>query len=73
MAFGVSKAVRAVLAGVSALLWRTLERTGLRRTRAAPPRSTGFLHGLHVPDDFDRMHADEIQAMFEGRSPGAGR
>ena len=31
-------------------------------------RRTGFLKGLLVPDDFDQMYADEIQAMFEGRS-----
>ena len=30
-------------------------------------RRTGFLRGFLVPDDFDRMGADEIQAMFEGR------
>ena len=71
--FRVSKVVLAALAGARALLSRTLERGGLRRTRAAPPRRTGFLSGLEVPDDFDRMHADEIQAMFEGRSSGAGR
>jgi flagellar biosynthesis/type III secretory pathway ATPase len=69
----VSKAVRAVLAGVGALLPRILERAGLRRTRAAPPRRTGFIRGLQVPDDFDEMYADEIQAMFEGHSSGAGR
>ena len=73
MAFRASKAVRAVLARVSALLPRTLARAGLRRTRAAPPRRTGFLQGLQVPDDFDDMYADEIQAMLEGRSSGAGR
>lgn len=68
IAFRVSKAVRAALAGVRSLFSRTLERAGLRRTRAAPPRRTGFLRGLQVPDDFDRMYAAEIQAMFEGRS-----
>lgn len=31
-------------------------------------RRTGFLRGFLVPDDFDRMAADEIQEMFEGRS-----
>ena len=73
MAFRVSKAARAVLAGVSALLSLTLERARLRRPPPAPPPRTGFLRGLQVPDDFDEMYADEIQAMFEGRSPGAGR
>lgn len=68
MEFRVPKVVRAALAGVSALLSRTLERAGLRGTRAATPRRTGFLRGLRVPDDFDVMYADEIQAMFEGRS-----
>lgn len=34
----------------------------------APPARLGFLAGAFtVPDDFDRMAADEIQAMFEGR------
>lgn len=27
---------------------------------------TGFLRGISVPDDFDRMGADEIETMFEG-------
>ena len=31
------------------------------------PRRTGFLKGqVDVPDDFDEMFADDIQAMFEG-------
>ncbi len=73
MAYRVSKAARGVLAGVSALLSHILERAALRRSRATPPQRTGFLPGVQVPDDFNEMYADEIQAMFEGRSSGAGR
>ena len=37
------------------------------------PRRTGFLKGqIDIPDDFDTMGGDEIQAMFEGRD-GQGR
>ncbi len=31
------------------------------------PRRTGFLPGLSVPPDFDRMGVGEIEAIFEGR------
>jgi len=35
---------------------------------AAPPQKLGFMQGQgNVPDDFDRMGAKEIEAMFEGR------
>ncbi|MDE2696461.1 MAG: type II toxin-antitoxin system prevent-host-death family antitoxin [Chloroflexota bacterium] len=37
-------------------------------TQGTTGRRTGFLRGFLVPDDFDRMAADEIQEMFEGRS-----
>ncbi len=31
-----------------------------------PPQRIGFMEGqFKVPDDFDRMHAEEIRAMFE--------
>ncbi len=34
---------------------------------ADAPRRTGFLKGqIDIPDDFDTMFAEEIQAMFEG-------
>lgn len=34
-----------------------------------PPTRTGFLKGqIDAPDDFDSMGADEIRALFEGRS-----
>lgn len=30
-------------------------------------RRVGFLDGqIEIPDDFDRMYADEIAALFEG-------
>ncbi|MCY4616653.1 MAG: hypothetical protein OXC71_09735 [Chloroflexi bacterium] len=51
---------------------RALRRGGPIRAGTPPtgsPRRTGFLRGYTVPDDFDRMAADEIQAMFEGRQP----
>lgn len=39
----------------------------------APLRPTGFLGAMKgqftVPDDFDRMAEEEIQAIFEGRDP----
>ena len=34
----------------------------------AAPRRVGFLPGLTVPDDFDRMAGAEIEEMFGGRS-----
>ena len=39
------------------------------------PRSlVGFLSGrIIVPDDFDRMGADELAAQFEGTGPAASR
>lgn len=38
----------------------------------APAQSrTGFLKGqIDIPEDFDRMFAPEIQALFEGRAGG---
>ncbi len=34
---------------------------------AAAPKRIGFLEGqFEVPEDFDTMFAEEIQAMFEG-------
>ncbi|MBV0891366.1 type II toxin-antitoxin system prevent-host-death family antitoxin [Paracoccus sp. Z118] len=37
------------------------------------PRRTGFLKGkVDIPEDFDDMFADEIQAMFEGKYDGSG-
>ena len=37
-----------------------------------PPKNRlGFLSGqFQVPDDFDTMGADDVQAMFEGRREG---
>jgi prevent-host-death family protein len=38
---------------------------------APEPRRTGFLRGaFEVPEDFDRIGAEEIAAMFEGRAGG---
>ena len=37
------------------------------------PRRLGFMQGqFKVPDDFDTMFEDEIQAMFEGKYDGSG-
>ena len=37
------------------------------RLEAEPPRRLGFLQGqFNVPEDFDRMAADDIQTLFEG-------
>ena len=30
------------------------------------PKRLGFMPGIQIPDDFDTMCADEIEAMFEG-------
>ena len=36
---------------------------------AMPVKRTGFMVGeMTVPDDFDEMGRDEIEAMFSGRS-----
>lgn len=38
---------------------------------APEPRRLGFLAGTgSVPEDFDRMAADDIADMFEGKSAG---
>ncbi len=46
----------------------------VRVTAVEPPAKKsrlGFLDGqFQVPDDFDTMMADEIQAMFEGKYKG---
>jgi len=37
-------------------------------TRDSAPRRIGFLPGISVPDDFDRMGEEEIGNMFGGQS-----
>ena len=37
-------------------------------TSDSAPQRTGFLSGIAVPDDFDRMGGEEIEAMFGGGS-----
>jgi prevent-host-death family protein len=40
---------------------------------ATPPRRLGFLEGQgRIPDDFDRMGGDSIEALFGGASPAPG-
>ena len=36
------------------------------QTYSEPPRRTGFMPELVVPEDFNTMMADEIAEMFEG-------
>ena len=36
---------------------------------ATPPRIDFLAGAFTVPEDFDRMGADEIRAMFEGEAP----
>ena len=39
----------------------------LDNSESKPPRRLGFMEGeIEVPDDFDRIDADEIQRLFEG-------
>ncbi len=39
----------------------------LVRFQETPPQRIGFMEGqFEVPDDFDRMFAEEIKAMFYG-------
>jgi prevent-host-death family protein len=43
--------------------------TRIDQADISPKRRTGFLAGqFSVPDDFDRMHAEEIVRLFEGDS-----
>ncbi|MDE0152887.1 MAG: hypothetical protein OXN23_03340 [Gammaproteobacteria bacterium] len=41
--------------------------TAMAASKPGTKRRTGFLDGqIEIPDDFDRMYADEIIALFEG-------
>jgi prevent-host-death family protein len=44
--------------------------SAIEETATPRMKRIGFLKdaGFAVPDDFDEMYAEEIQAMFEGRS-----
>ena len=67
----LSKLVQAAVDGepfVIARAGKPLVKVVALETEGTQGRRTGFLSGLLVPDDFDEMYADEIQAMFEGRS-----
>ena len=67
----LSKLVQAAVDGepfVIARAGKPLVKVVALESQGTQGRRTGFLKGLLVPDDFDRMYADEIQAMFEGRS-----
>ena len=38
----------------------------LEAPETVPVKRTGFLPGISVPDDFDRMDEDTIGGLFEG-------
>ena len=65
----LSKLIEAAVRGepfIIAKAGKPLVRVSMLEER--PPQRTGFLKGqVEVPEDFDRMFEEEIQAMFEGR------
>lgn len=68
----LSKLVQSAVDGepfVIARAGKPLVKVVALEAQGAQGRRTGFLQGLGllVPDDFDQMAADEIEAMFEGR------
>lgn len=64
----LSKLVEAAAAGESFVIARAGKPlVKVMRLEAEPPRRLGFLQGqFNVPEDFDRMAADDIQTLFEG-------
>ncbi len=72
----LSRLVRKAVEGEPFIIARAgkpLVRVTAMDAETAPKKSRiGFLDGqFQVPDDFDTMFADEIQAMFEGKHQGA--
>lgn len=64
----LSKLVEAAAAGESFVIARAGKPlVKVMRLEAETPRRLGFLQGqFNVPEDFDRMAADDIQTLFEG-------
>lgn len=64
----LSKLVEAAAAGESFVIARAGKPlVKVMRLEAETPRRLGFLQGqFNVPEDFDRMAADDIQSLFEG-------
>ena len=66
----LSKLVQAAVEGEPFIIARSgtpLVKVTSLEAPATGPRRTGFLPGLSVPPDFDRMGAEEIEAIFGGR------
>jgi prevent-host-death family protein len=65
----LSRLVEAAVRGepfIIARAGRPLVKVTAIEPTAGPPRRLGFLSGqLRTPDDFDRMGADEIRALFD--------
>ena len=66
----LSKLVQAAVDGEPFIIARSgkpLVKVVSLEAPATAPRRTGFLPGIAVPLDFDRMGATEIEAIFGGR------
>ena len=66
----LSKLVQAAVDGEPFIIARSgkpLVKVVSLEAPATVPRRTGFLPGIAVPPDFDRMGATEIEAIFGGR------
>lgn len=69
----LSRLIERVLAGEPQVIGKAgkplVKLVRLDAPDAARMRRLGFLRGeVRVPEDFDRMHAGDIEAMFGGRS-----
>ena len=66
----LSKLVQAAVDGEPFIIARSgkpLVKVASLEAPTTAARRTGFLPGISVPLDFDRMGAEEIEAIFEGR------
>ncbi len=66
----LSKLVQAAVDGEPFIIARSgtpLVKVTSLEAPATGPRRTGFLMGISVPPDFDRMGAEKIEAIFGGR------
>lgn len=68
----LSRLVEAAAAGESFVIARAGKPlVKVMRLDGDQPRRLGFMQGqFSVPEDFDRMGADDIQSMFEGGQDG---